>query len=90
MKQLIAAIAFADDMQRDRRWKSADGSPYIDRSIALANEVDIERRVLLAVVQHDTIMDAETTHQELGRHFGKEVTDRVLDVTDVKSLPKGN
>ena len=37
---------------------------------------------------HDTIEDTKTREQELVRHFGKEVADIVLEVTDDKALPK--
>ena len=93
MKQLITAIAFAADKHRNQRRKDPEGSPYINHPIALANlllnEAGIEdQRVLVAAVLHDTIEDTKTTEQELVRHFGKEVADIVLEVTDDKALPK--
>ncbi|WP_291992804.1 HD domain-containing protein [Candidatus Accumulibacter sp. ACC003] len=93
MKQLIAAIAFAADKHRQQRRKDAEKSPYINHPIALANvlanEAGIEEPVvLLAAILHDTIEDTETTEEELVRHFGRDVADVVLEVTDDKSLPK--
>jgi guanosine-3',5'-bis(diphosphate) 3'-pyrophosphohydrolase len=93
MKLLIAAIAFAADKHRNQRRKDAEASPYINHPIALANllanEAGIDdQRVLLAAILHDTIEDTETTEQELIRHFGKDVADIVLELTDDKSLPK--
>jgi guanosine-3',5'-bis(diphosphate) 3'-pyrophosphohydrolase len=93
MKLLIAAIAFAADKHRNQRRKDAEASPYINHPIALANllanEAGIDdQRVLLAAIFHDTIEDTETTEQELIRHFGKDVADIVLELTDDKSLPK--
>ena len=92
-KQLITAIAFAADKHRNQRRKDADASPYINHPIALANlllnEAGVEdQRVLIAAVLHDTIEDTDTTEQELVRHFGKDVADIVLEVTDDKALPK--
>ena len=92
-KQLITALAFAADKHKNQRRKDADASPYINHPIALANlllnEAGVEdQRVLIAAVLHDTIEDTDTTGQELVRHFGKEVADIVLEVTDDKALPK--
>ena len=90
---LIAAIAFAADKHRNQRRKDAEASPYINHPIALANllvnEAGVEdQRVLVAAVLHDTVEDTMTTEQELVRHFGKEVADIVIEVTDDKALPK--
>ena len=55
----------------------------------LLNEAGVEdQRVLIAAVLHDTIDDTDTTELELVRHFGKDVTDFVFEVTDDKTLPK--
>lgn len=93
MNKILAAIAFAADKHRNQRRKDAAASPYINHPIALANvlaneaEIDDER-VLIAAILHDTIEDTETTAQELVRHFGQEIADIVLEVTDDKSLLK--
>ena len=92
-KQLITALAFAADKHKNQRRKDADASPYINHPIALANlllnEAGVEdQRVLIAAVLHDTIEDTDTTEQELVRHFGKDIADIVLEVTDDKALPK--
>jgi guanosine-3',5'-bis(diphosphate) 3'-pyrophosphohydrolase len=90
---LITALAFAADKHRNQRRKDADASPYINHPIALANlllnEAGVEdQRVLIAAVLHDTIEDTDTMEQELVRHFGKDIADIVLEVTDDKALPK--
>lgn len=92
-KQLITALAFAADKHRNQRRKDADASPYINHPIALANlllnEAGVEdQRVLVAAILHDTIEDTDTTEQELVKHFGKDIADIVLEVTDDKALPK--
>ena len=92
-KQLITALAFAADKHRNQRRKDASASPYINHPIALANlllnEAGIEdQRVLIAAILHDTIEDTDTTEQELVKHFGKDVADIVVEVTDDKTLPK--
>lgn len=93
MNKILAAIAFAADKHRNQRRKDAAASPYINHPIALANvlanEAGIDdERVLIAAILHDTVEDTETTAQELVRHFGQEVADIVLEVTDDKSLLK--
>jgi guanosine-3',5'-bis(diphosphate) 3'-pyrophosphohydrolase len=92
-KQLMSALAFAADKHKNQRRKDADASPYINHPIALANlllnEAGVEdQRVLIAAILHDTIEDTDTTEQELVKHFGKDVADIVLEVTDDKALPK--
>lgn len=93
MNKILAAIAFAADKHRNQRRKDAAASPYINHPIALANvlanEAGIDdERVLIAAILHDTVEDTETTVQELVRHFGQEIADIVLEVTDDKSLLK--
>ena len=94
MKKLISAMAFAADRHRHQRRKDIEASPYINHPIALANllanEAFIEdERVLIAAILHDTLEDTETTEMELIRLFGQEITTIVMEVTDDKSLPKG-
>ena len=89
----MTALAFAADKHKNQRRKDAEASPYINHPIALANlllnEAGVEdQRVLVAAILHDTIEDTDTTEQELVRHFGTDVADIVLEVTDDKSLPK--
>lgn len=90
---MITAFAFAADKHKNQRRKDAEASPYINHPIALANlllnEAGVEdQRVLIAAILHDTIEDTDTTEQELVKHFGKDVADIVLEVTDDKALPK--
>jgi guanosine-3',5'-bis(diphosphate) 3'-pyrophosphohydrolase len=93
MNKILSAIAFAADKHRNQRRKDAAASPYINHPIALANvlanEAGIDdERVLIAAILHDTVEDTETTVLELVRHFGQEIADIVLEVTDDKSLLK--
>ena len=67
---LIKAIAFAADKHRKQRRKDADGSPYINHPISLAdvliNEGNVtDVTVLCAAVLHDTIEDTNTTRVTL-------------------------
>jgi guanosine-3',5'-bis(diphosphate) 3'-pyrophosphohydrolase len=90
---LLKALAFAAHKHRDQRRKDAEGSPYINHPIGLANVLASEGGisdivVLCAAVLHDTIEDTETTQPELQAQFGKEIAAVVVEVTDDKSLPK--
>ena len=90
---LIKAIAFAADKHRKQRRKDADGSPYINHPISLAdvliNEGNVtDVTVLCAAVLHDTIEDTNTTREELASLFGDPIASIVLEVTDNKTLDK--
>ena len=91
---LLKAIAFAADKHRRQRRKDAEASPYINHPIAvatvLASEGDVsDEATLLAAVLHDTVEDTQTTFVELEEHFGSEVAGLVRELTDDKSLEKG-
>jgi len=90
---LIKALEFAADKHRKQRRKDADGSPYINHPISLAdvlvNEGNVtDVTVLCAAVLHDTIEDTNTTREELASLFGDSVASIVIEVTDDKSLDK--
>lgn len=89
---VLKALAFAADKHRHQRRKGAEASPYINHPIDLANVLWHEGGVTDAVViaaalLHDTIEDTETTIDELTRHFGEQICEIVLEVTDDTDLP---
>jgi len=91
--KLLKATSFAAEKHKNQRRKGTQGEPYINHPIAVARllteigqEYDLD--VIQAAILHDTIEDTETTADELIKHFGKEVTGYVLEMTDDKSLPK--
>jgi GTP diphosphokinase / guanosine-3',5'-bis(diphosphate) 3'-diphosphatase len=91
---LLKTIAFAADKHRQQRRKDTEASPYINHPIAvatvLAAEGDVyDEMTLLAAVLHDTVEDTQTTFVELEEHFGLEVAGLVRELTDDKSLDKG-
>jgi guanosine-3',5'-bis(diphosphate) 3'-pyrophosphohydrolase len=91
---LLMAIAFAADKHRHQTRKDAEASPYIIHPIAVATVLAVEADVsdeatLLAAILHDTVEDTETTLAELEENFGSEVTGLVNELTDDKSLEKG-
>ena len=90
---LLKAIAFAAEKHRHQRRKDPEASPYINHPIDLANllvqEAGVrDTTVLIAAILHDTLEDTETTPDELGRIFGGEICNIVLEVTDNKKLKK--
>lgn len=90
---LLAAVEFAARKHRTQKRKDHEASPYINHPVAvanlLANEGGVDDLVTLqAAVLHDTIEDTKTTYEELVEHFGAEVADVVVEVTDDKKLPK--
>jgi guanosine-3',5'-bis(diphosphate) 3'-pyrophosphohydrolase len=92
--QLLKAIAFAADKHRHQRRKDAEASPYINHPIAVATVLAAEGDVfdevmLIAAALHDTVEDTQTTFGELEEHFGSEVASLVRELTDDKSLEKG-
>ena len=90
---LLRAATFAAEKHKNQSRKNADGTPYINHPLAVAELLAGEGRiddiaVLVAAVLHDTIEDTETTRDELEHLFGSEVAGVVAEVTDDKSRPK--
>jgi len=92
--QLLEAVRFAAEKHRDQRRRDSKKTPYINHPIEVAQllwEIGEVRDadVLLAAILHDTIEDTDTRPEEISNRFGDEVLSFVLEVTDDKSLPKG-
>ncbi|PSR18997.1 phosphohydrolase [filamentous cyanobacterium CCP3] len=92
---LLEALHFAATKHSDQRRKDKEASPYINHPIRVAQLLASEGGVtdldlLRAAILHDTVEDTETTPEEIERHFGPEVQRIVAEVTDDKSLPKGD
>ena len=91
---LLQALAFAADRHRDQRRKGAGGASYINHPIAVAALLAgsgqvTDEALLVAAILHDTVEDTGTTFAELEARFGNDVVGLVREVTDDKSLPKG-
>jgi len=92
-KVLIEALQFAAYKHRDQRRKDKQETPYINHPIAvthiLAIEAGLDDVILLtAALLHDTIEDTETMSEEITKLFGQEVTDLVLELTDIQTVPR--
>lgn len=92
---LLEAVHFAAAKHSDQRRKDKAASPYINHPIAVARLLASEGGVtdlvtLQGAILHDTVEDTDTTPEELEDIFGPEVRQVVAEVTDDKSLPKGD
>ncbi|HEX8734678.1 MAG TPA: HD domain-containing protein [Pyrinomonadaceae bacterium] len=91
--KFIEAASFAAKKHAGQKRKGADGEPYINHPLEVANllakvgKVE-DTDVLIAALLHDTIEDTGTTKEEITELFGEKVCGMVLEVTDDKSLPK--
>ncbi|KRT81721.1 hypothetical protein AMK59_5398 [Oryctes borbonicus] len=91
IQNLVKCVNFATIKHKDQRRKDAEKTPYINHPIGVAYILTEEANISdLAVIQaallHDTVEDTNTTFEEIKNHFGKEVHDIVVEVTDDKSL----
>lgn len=93
LPKLLQAISFSARKHRLQKRKGADGEPYINHPVEVANLLagvgkveDID--ILIAAVLHDTIEDTDTNAEEITNLFGARVCGMVLEVTDDKTLPK--
>jgi len=92
--QMLEAVRFAADKHRNQRRKDNEKTPYINHPIEVVQllwQVGGVRdvNVLIAAVLHDTVEDTNTRPDEIKDRFGDDVLAFVLEVTDDKSLPKG-
>ena len=91
--KIIRAIEFTAFKHRNQRRKDKDEIPYINHSIETLSilwRIGKVRYVpiLVAIILHDIIKEADTKPEEILYIFGQEVFDLVMEVTDDKSLPK--
>jgi (p)ppGpp synthase/HD superfamily hydrolase len=93
VESLLKAAKFASVKHTGQRRKGADGAPYVNHVIEVAETLstvggvaDVD--ILVAALLHDTVEDTETTPAEIEEKFGSRVRRIVEEVTDDKSLPK--
>eukprot|EP00026_Physarum_polycephalum_P014121 Phypoly_transcript_14597.p1 GENE.Phypoly_transcript_14597~~Phypoly_transcript_14597.p1 ORF type:complete len:210 (+),score=34.85 Phypoly_transcript_14597:99-728(+) len=92
---LLRALNFAAFKHRAQVRKDSTRTPYINHPIGvayiLAEEGKVDDIVVLqAALLHDTVEDTDTTLEEIEREFGVDVRNVVNEVTDNKSLSKGD
>jgi (p)ppGpp synthase/HD superfamily hydrolase len=91
---LLEAIEFAAHKHRFQRRKDPGEPAYINHPIRVARLLAEVGRVsslatLQAAILHDTLEDTDTTFEELEEKFGSKAAGIVREVTDDKSLRKG-
>ncbi|MCA1590354.1 MAG: HD domain-containing protein [Acidobacteria bacterium] len=93
LSKLLEAASFAAKRHAGQKRKGSDAEPYINHLLdvvdLLVNVGGVEDYdVLIAAMLHDTAEDTDTTFEEIGEKFGREVSSYVAEVTDDQSLPK--
>jgi (p)ppGpp synthase/HD superfamily hydrolase len=93
VQEILRAAEFAAKKHARQKRKGADAEPYVNHLIEVAGLVAMalaepDTHLVMAALLHDTIEDTGTTESELVEHFGKDVADLVVEMTDDKSLPK--
>lgn len=93
LAKLLEAVSFAAKKHHKQKRKGADGEPYVNHVLEVANLLAnvggvADYDVLIAAVLHDTVEDTATTNEEIKERFGAAVAALVAEVTDDKSLPK--
>ncbi len=90
---LLRAVAFSAAKHRNQRRKGAEGFPYINHPVEVAEMLasvagitDLD--TLVSAVLHDTVEDTGTSGEEIETLFGHRVRAIVEEVTDDKRLPK--
>jgi guanosine-3',5'-bis(diphosphate) 3'-pyrophosphohydrolase len=91
LAMVLSAAAFALQKSRVHRTTEQDSShnhPIASARLLVCEGGERDPAVLAAAILRDTVEDADTTFNELERHFGAEVTDLVRELTADKRLPK--
>jgi guanosine-3',5'-bis(diphosphate) 3'-pyrophosphohydrolase len=91
--KLFEVLLFAARKHSQQTRKDAEGSPYVNHLIEVADLLArvggvSECDVLAAAILHDSVEDVGVTPEELEKKFGKRVREIVAEVTDDKTLPK--
>jgi (p)ppGpp synthase/HD superfamily hydrolase len=93
IQEVLRAARFAAERHANQTRKGAAAEPYVNHLIEVAQLVSMaipepDTNLIMAALLHDTIEDTETTREELIDHFGSDVANLVVELTDDKSLPK--
>jgi len=92
VRMILHAFTFAAAKHRTHKRKDADQTPYLNHLVAVTHALTevgaSDLPTIIAAILHDTIEDTDTTAGELEHHFGAEVRDLVLELTDDMALPK--
>lgn len=87
VRLVVRAAEFAARAHARHRRKDVDQTPYINHLVHVARllaEAGCDASVVAAGYLHDTIEDVKVSHEALVQHFGQDIADLVLAVTDDK------
>jgi len=89
---LLKTMSFSAEAHKHQTRKS--GGAYINHPIRVSESLakaGVEDALPLQLaLLHDTIEDTDTTYEDLKQHFGQEVADGVLELSDDKDLDKAS
>ncbi|MEO5923003.1 MAG: HD domain-containing protein [Bryobacteraceae bacterium] len=90
---VLTAAQYAAEQHSAQRRKGEAAEPYINHLLEVAWLVssaltEPDPNLIMAALLHDTIEDTGVTRDDLVEHFGTDVADLVVEMTDDKSLPK--
>jgi (p)ppGpp synthase/HD superfamily hydrolase len=93
IQEVLRAARFAAERHATQRRKGAAAEPYINHLIEVAELVSMvlaepDTNLIQAALLHDTIEDTKTTREDLIDHFGSDVANLVVEMTDDKLLAK--
>ena len=93
VNDVLKAARFAAEKHGGQRRKGTAAEPYINHLLEVAELVsstiaELDTKLVIAALLHDTIEDTGVTREELVHAFGTDVADLVVELTDDKSLPK--
>ncbi|MGC2697719.1 MAG: HD domain-containing protein [Candidatus Angelobacter sp.] len=93
VQRILEAARFAAQKHAQQKRKGANGEPYVNHLLEVAQLIAgssdvLDTELVMAGLLHDTVEDTGVTPQELEERFGKDIAALVAEVTDDKSLPK--
>lgn len=88
---VLRAAFFSGEKHKKQRRRDADETPYINHPLEVAYILLDEGGVtdaptLAAALLHDTLEDTDTTREELAMVFGHEISNIVVELTDLDSV----
>lgn len=88
---VLRAAFFSGEKHKKQRRRDAEETPYINHPLEVAYILLDEGGVtdaatLAAALLHDTLEDTDTTREELAMVFGHEVSNLVVELTDLESV----
>ena len=93
IQEVLRAARFAAEKHADQKRKGVAKEPYVNHLLEVAQLVSMalaapDTNLVQAALLHDTIEDTKTTREELIDHFGSDVANLVVEMTDDKLLSK--